>query len=125
MPERVVDGIKVGGQVPSDVRFADDQVILATSEDRLYRNMNGRNEVTNTYGMKINIKKTKVMKLSRHGGATPNITINGKKVEQVRKFRCLGALITDDGRCEVDIRARIAMAEKASGKKTDLEIEEN
>ena len=58
--------------------------------------------------MKINVKKTKVMKISKNGG-TINIMIDGQKVEQVNKFKYLGAWNTEDGRCETEIRTRIGM----------------
>ena len=58
--------------------------------------------VAEVYGMKININKTKTMRVSRNGGETVDIHIEGQKVEQVKKFKYLGAWITIDGRCEVD-----------------------
>ena len=45
--------------------------------------------------MKINVNKTKVMKVSRNGGLI-NIKIDGQKVEQVSKFKYLGAWITEE-----------------------------
>ncbi len=41
------------------------------------------------------------------------IMIVGQMVEQVKKFKYLGAWITDDGGCDVEIRSRIAMAKDA------------
>ncbi len=43
--------------------------------DRLY-------DTANSYEMKINVKKTKVMKVSRNAGLL-NMTVDGQKVEQV------------------------------------------
>jgi hypothetical protein len=63
--------------------------------------------------MKINIKKTKVMKVSRGGDV--NITINGVKIEQVKSLKYLGHTITEDGRCETEIKCRIAQAKEAFG----------
>ena len=51
--------------------------------------MDGLNTTSLEYGMKINIKKTKVMKVSKVGGKV-NITINGTKIEQVKRFKYLG-----------------------------------
>ena len=48
--------------------------------------------------MKINIKKTKAMVVSRKGGERVNITVEGQSVEQVSKFRYLGSLISEDGK---------------------------
>ena len=38
-------------------------------------------------------------------------------LEQVTRFKYLGSWITEDGECEVDIRARVGMAKAAFGKK--------
>jgi len=63
--------------------------------------------------MKVDIKKTKVMKVSRKGEGVRNITIDGEILEQVERFRYLGALITSDGRCETEIKTRVGMAKNA------------
>jgi hypothetical protein len=69
--------------------------------------------------MKINGKKTKVMKFSGKGGGIINIVIDGHKVEQVKKFLYLGAL-TDDEKHEVKKRARIGMPKDAFSKRKEL-----
>ena len=56
------------------------------------------------------MKKTKVMKVSRKGEGVINITINEEILEEVERFRYLGALITSDGRCETETKTRIGMA---------------
>ena len=50
------------------------------------------NRTAKEYDMKVNIKKTKVMKVSRKGEGVRNITIDGEILEQVERFRYLGAL---------------------------------
>src|SRR6218665_2458629 len=74
----------------------------------------------NNYDMKVNIKKTKVMKISRKGEGVINITIDGEILEQVEQFRYLGALITGDGKCETEIKTRIGMAKNAFSQRTEL-----
>jgi len=54
-------GIKVGGQVISMIRYADDKVVVASSEKTLRRLMDNIIRVTVDHGMKINVKKTTVM----------------------------------------------------------------
>ena len=53
--------------------------------------MDGLNTAAKRYGMKINVKKTKVMKISKKGAGRVNILIDGQKVEQVDQFKYLGA----------------------------------
>ncbi|CAF0810481.1 unnamed protein product [Didymodactylos carnosus] len=110
-------GIKVEGELLKDVRFADDQPMVASSEEDLQKLMDSLVKSKEKFDMKINVKKTKTMVISRQGGKLVNIIINGQTVEQVTKFRYLGALITEDGRCAAEIRARIATAKDTFNKR--------
>src|SRR5580692_5884463 len=56
--ERVEEGIRVGGELIRDVRFADDQGMFASSEKGLQKVIDGLNEEAKRYDMKINVKKT-------------------------------------------------------------------
>src|SRR6478609_3148330 len=82
--------------------------------------MDSLNTAAKHYDMKINIKKAKAMVVSRNGGERVNITVEGQSVEQVRKFRHLGSLISEDGRCLGDVKTRIGMAKDAFKKRKEL-----
>ena len=43
-----------------------------------------------------------------------------KQVENVECFKCLGSMLTNDGRCTYEIKSRIAMAKAAFNKKKIL-----
>src|SRR6218665_130583 len=60
--EEIEEGIKVVGKLVKDVRFADDQGMVAGSEGGLQKLMDGLNRTAKEYDMKVNIKKTKIMK---------------------------------------------------------------
>ncbi|PNF22521.1 hypothetical protein B7P43_G14076 [Cryptotermes secundus] len=45
------------------------------------------------------------------------IKIDQKQLEDVKRFKYLGSLLTDDGRCTCEIKSRIAMAKAAFSKK--------
>lgn len=115
----IEEGIKIGGKLLKDVRFADDQGMLSGSEAGLQKIMNRLNDTALKYGMKINIKKTKVMRVAREVG-TVNIKINNTMIEQVRSFKYLGHTIAEDGRCETEIKCRIAQAKEAFGSRKEL-----
>ncbi|PGH37471.1 MAG: hypothetical protein CRN43_21000, partial [Candidatus Nephrothrix sp. EaCA] len=61
--EDTEEGIKVGGKIIKALRFADDQAMLAGSEYDLQRMLDRLNRISAEYNMKINTKKTKVMKI--------------------------------------------------------------
>ena len=103
-----------------DIRFADDQGMVASTEKGLQKIMDRLNETAKAYDMKINVNKTKVMKVSRNGGVI-NIVIDGQKIKQVSMFlKVLRRWITEDLRCETEITTRIGVAKDAISKRKEL-----
>ena len=94
-------GVNVGGKNYNNLRYADDTALLAGNEKELTELTSKINEVGKQFGMKINIKKTKVMVVSRKPNSPKiNIAIDGQHIEQVTSYMYLGSLITEDGRCK-------------------------
>ena len=64
-------------------------------------------------GLEMNAKKTKAMVFSK-SPVTPkvNLTIDNTPIEQVQKFKYLGAIMTDDSRTENEIKVRISMSKQ-------------
>src|SRR6478672_9272728 len=117
--ENVEERIRVGGELIKDVKYADDQGMVANTEAGLQSLMESLNTTAKHYDMKINIKKTKAMVVSRNRGERVNITV-GQSVEQVSQFRYLGSLISENGRCLDDVKTRIGMAKNAFNKRKEL-----
>ena len=63
--------------------------------------------------MKIGVNKTEAMKVSRTPG-TLNIKINDTNLKQVKEFRYLVSLFTEDGRMNREIENRIQKANNVS-----------
>ena len=63
--EDTEEGVKVGGRLLKEVRFADDQGITSSTEVGLQKVMDGLVRAAKEYNMKMNVKKTKVMKVGR------------------------------------------------------------
>ena len=118
--ENSKDGVKVGGQLVNAVRFADDQAMVANTNAGLQRIMDCLDRTSKDYGMRINIKKTKVMRISREQGKSVTVIIDGQKLEQVKQFCYLGSMITEDCKCQNEIRRRIAMGKEAFNKRSEL-----
>ena len=117
--------VRVKGELLKDVKFADDRGMVAQMEKGLQTIMDALSKTGKEYDMKINVKKTKVMRLCRNGckreGGNPiNIKIEGQEIEQVNQFRYLGSLISDDGTCTAEITRRIAMAKYAFNKRREI-----
>src|SRR6267154_1448548 len=118
--EDMEEGVLVGEKLISDVRFAVDQGMVASTEMRLQRLMNKLNDTAKSFDMKINVQKTKTMVVRWDGGGVVNITVDGQRIEQVTSFKYLGSIITEDGRSDVDVKSRIAMAKDAFNKRKEL-----
>ena len=77
-------------------------------------------------GLLMNIKKTKVMLLTKDTKEKKvSIHIDPKEVEQVQSFTYPGQLITDDGKREGEIRGRIGLAKNAFSKRYKLLTNKN
>ena len=61
----------------------------------------------------------KVKRISRQPSPV-TITIDQKQLENVKCFKYLGSMLTDDGRCICEIKSRIAMAKAKFNKKKNL-----
>jgi len=106
-------GIKVGGNNINNLRYADDTVLIATSEENLQRILNVISEKSEEVGLKINTKKTFTMTISKREAPPCNIVLNNQQLQQVDKFKYLGATLTSDGRSIDEIKIRIAQAKAA------------
>ena len=94
--ERFKGGITIGGRRINNLRYADDIVLLASSQEELQDLLTRIAEVGKEYNLMINVNKTKVMSSD---GQKPSISIGNTELEQVTKFPYLGSWITEDGRC--------------------------
>ena len=105
------EGIKIGGLKINNLRYADDSVILAESEEDLQRLVGKVNDEGERFGMAINVSKTKTMVVSRKK-EIPRVSIQicDTLIEQVSKFVYLGQTVTEDGKCDNAIKQRIEIA---------------
>jgi hypothetical protein len=117
-PEEFGD-FKIGGQISHTVKYADDLVLLAKDEKVLQDMIDKLTEIGGCYGMKMNVEKTKIMRISTQPFPV-KIMIDQKQLENVEPFKYLGSILTNDGRCTCEIKGMIAMAKAAFNKKTAL-----
>jgi len=57
-------GFRIGGRCITNLRYADDIVLIASSEEELQQLVNRVHGAAKDMNMKINVKKTEVMKVS-------------------------------------------------------------
>jgi len=85
----------MGGIHATNIRYADDIVLMASSDAGLQELISQLNEVASDTGMQVNVKKTKVVKVS--DDPTPvSVTIRDEKAEEVHTFKYLVAIFNSD-----------------------------
>ena len=88
-------GIKIAGGNINSLRYADDTVLMAESEEELKSLLLKVKEQSEKVGLKLNIQKTKIMA----SGPNTSWQIDGEMVETVADFILGGSKITVDGHC--------------------------
>jgi len=89
----------------TNLHYADNIILLATSEAELQELVDRLDRVTRRYSLLINIDKTKVM---ASDGIVCRILIQNEQLAQVNMFPYLGSLITEDGECTTEFRTRLS-----------------
>ena len=106
--EEAQAGIKIAGRNINNLRYADDTILMAESEEELKNLLMKVKEESEKVGLELNIQKTKIM-------ASSPITSwhkNGETVETVANFIFLGSKITADGDCSHEIKRRLLLGRK-------------
>ena len=88
----------------TNLRYADDIILLACSEIQLQELVDQLERVSRKYGLLINAEKTKTITTN---STSYKIVINNSYLERVTSFPYLGSLLTDDTECSEDIRRRL------------------
>ena len=86
----------------------DDTTLIAESEEELNSILMRVKEESERAGLKLNIKKTKIMA----SGCITSWYIEGEKVEVVTGFIFWGSTVTTDVDCSHEIRRQLLLAGK-------------
>ena len=109
-------GVKVDGLNVNCLLYADDAVLIASTECELQALVTTLKEGCENNGLSLNANKTKVLILERDEERTEcKISVNGKILEQVNEVVYLGIMFSRDGRYEMDVERRIAAGNKVNG----------
>ena len=96
---------RLPGENISNLRYADDTILMAESEEQLESLLMKVKVESEKVGLKRNIQKTKIM-------ASSPITSWQIGVETVSDFIFLGSKITADGDCSHEIKRRLLLGWK-------------
>ena len=106
--EEAQAGIKIAGRNINNLRYADDTILMAESEEELKSLLLKVKEESEKVGLKLNIQKTKIMA----SGPITSWEIDGETVETETDFIFLGSKITADGDCSHELKDAYSLEEK-------------
>ena len=106
--EETQAGIKISVRNINNLRYADDTILMAESEEKLKTLLMKVKEESEKVGLKLNIQKTKIMA----SGPITSWEIDGKTVETVSDFILGGSKIIADGDCSNEIKRRLLLGRK-------------
>ena len=101
-------GIKIAGRNISNLRYANDTIFMAKSEEELKSLLMKVKVESEKVGLKLNIQKMKIMA----SGPITSWQIYGETVETVSDFTFLGSKITADGDCSHEIKRHLLLGRK-------------
>ena len=88
-------GINIGGTTINNLRYADDTVLLAETEEDLQEILNEVNRIGKTFDMKMNTETTKTMLVSKDVTLTKvSFKIDGDIIKHTDNYTYLGQTIT-------------------------------
>ena len=107
-PDESQAGIKIARRNINNLRYADDNTLMAESKEELKSLLMKVKEESEKVHLKLSIQKMKIMA----SGSITSWQIKGEKVEEVIDFILLGSKITMDGDCSHEIRRLLLLGRK-------------
>ena len=98
----------IAGRNINNVRYADDSILMAESEEELKSLLLKVKEESEKVGLELKIQKTKIMVY----GSITSWEIDGETVETMADFIFLGSKITADGDCSHEIKRHLLLGRK-------------
>ena len=106
--EETQAGIKIARRNIDNLRYADDTMLVAESEEELKSHLIKVKKESEKVGLKLSIQKMKIMA----SGPITSWEIDEETVETVSDFIIWGSKITADGDCSHEIKRRLLLGRK-------------
>ena len=101
------DPIQLGNVSLNSISWADDLIVMSLSQDGFQKCLKKLEIYCNTWGLEINVTKTKAMVLSKRNIVCEPVYINGIPLEFVKSVNYLGFKISCNGNVQSLIKDRI------------------
>ena len=109
MLDETQSGIKIAGRNINNLRYADDTIFMAGSEEELKNFLMKMKEESEKISLKLNIQTTKIMV----SGPITSWQTDGETVKTVTDFILLGSKITADDDCSHEIKILLPLGRNA------------
>ena len=106
--EEAQTGIKIARRNIDNLKYADDDTLMAESEEELKNLLMKVKEESEKVGLKVNIQKMKIMA----SGPITSWEIDGETVKTVSDFIFGGSKITSGGDCSHEIKRHLLLGRK-------------
>ena len=106
--EEAQAGIKIAGRNINNLRYADDTILMAESEEELKSLLMKVKEESEKAGLKLNTQKSKDQGIRSHHF----IANRWRNSDTVADFMFLGSKITADGDCSCETKRRLLLGRK-------------
>ena len=88
--------VSIGDRTITNLRFADDINGLKGKEKELPALVDHLDKTSSAFGMEMSAEKSKLMSNNRYG-ISIDIRVDGEKLNEVNKFKYMGAVIISQG----------------------------
>ena len=114
--ENLQGGVQLTNTNVQILPFADDIVMVAEKKEDMQRNLDEMKKVMHKWGMRMHLRKTRVMIGSRTEEEC-KLSIEGEDIEVkvFKKLKYLGVVISADGVCDKEIEQRVGATAKVKG----------
>src|SRR6218665_690821 len=112
--EEAKEGVKIAGKTLNNLRYADDTKLMAGKKADLTKLIRRLKRESEKAGLYFKIKKTKIMTTANWD----SFEIDREEIEVVTSFTFMGSEVEKDGRCDKEIKRRVAI-----GKATMIRLE--
>lgn len=102
--EQLSRSFTIGNVVLNTILFADDQVILSTSEEELQRATYKLQQIFRNYNLEISTQKSKVMAFEGKYPIRSKIVLANEIIEQVNGFKYLGCWISYEQERDIEYK---------------------
>lgn len=118
--ENIDEGIPLNGVRVNNIRYADDAIVFADTQEGLQALMDKVVEVSKRYGLEMNVNKTKLLVVSKEQINNAHIKINNVRIERVKQYTYLGTIINENWDNTQEIKCRIEKARAIFNKMSAL-----